>query len=88
MEEIAIPVFFFAKARELVGTGSASISIVKSSQTTGSQLLSAILKKYPVLNNISKNIVLAVNQEYIDAEQVVDIESALEIAVIPPISGG
>jgi len=87
MEEVTIPILFFAKARELVGTGTANISLVKST-LTGDQLLSAILKTFPALTRISKNIVLAVNQQYIDAEQVVEIESALEIAIIPPISGG
>jgi len=88
MEEVTIPVLFFAKARELIGSGSGSISLVRLSQTTGKQLLSAILKTFPALTDISKNIVLAVNQHYIDAEQIIEVESVYEIAVIPPISGG
>jgi len=88
MEEVSIPILFFAKARELVGVGSSSISLSKSDRITGNQLRAVIVKTFPDLENISENFVLAVNQQYIDPEQTIEVESTLEIAVIPPISGG
>ena len=33
-------------------------------------------------------MVLAVNQEYIDKEQVIHLKTGDEVAIIPPISGG
>lgn len=88
MEEVAIPILFFAKARELVGTGSSNISFVKFKKVTGKQLLSVVLKTFPALKDISENIILAVNQQYIDPEQLIEVEHTLEVAVIPPLSGG
>ena len=40
------------------------------------------------LNEIKSNLILAVNQEYIGAEESVLLKTGDEVAVIPPISGG
>ena len=88
MEEISVPILFFAKARELVGKSSSSLPVFQSSNITWNELLVLILEKFPQLNNISKNLVLAINQQYIDPQQVLELDRNSEIAVIPPLSGG
>ena len=89
MDEVVIQILFFAKARELVGKQLDSITLsVSSTRTTGKNVLDLIIQRFPLLEPISKNIVLAVNEEYIDPDQLLDIENCREIAVIPPLSGG
>lgn len=89
MDKVVIPIFFFAKARELVGKDLDSILLpLSTTKTTGGNLLGIILAKFPCLEPISKNIVLAVNEEYVESDQLLDIENCREIAVIPPLSGG
>lgn len=89
MDEVVVRILFFAKARELVQKESDNISIpLFGTKITGSNLLDIILKRFPTLEPISKNIVLAANEEYIELEQLIDIENCNEIAIIPPLSGG
>ena len=91
MDELKVQVLFFAKAREIVGQNSTHLSIKKtSSKLTGKQLLELLLENFPSLKDISQNIVLAVNQEYLvpDSQSFVELSSNSEIAVIPPLSGG
>ena len=40
------------------------------------------------LVQIEKSLLVAVNQEYIGAEQTLQLKGGDEVAVIPPISGG
>ena len=40
------------------------------------------------LSQIEKNILIAVNQEYVGSDQTVQLKAGDEVAVIPPISGG
>ena len=89
MDDVIIRIVFFAKARELVGNDFDCISLPKSTtKTTGAKLLCIILEKFPSLESISRNIVVAANEEYVEFDQLIDIENCKEIAVIPPLSGG
>jgi molybdopterin converting factor small subunit len=84
MDEVVIRILFFAKARELVGKDFDNISLSRTtSRITGANLLCIITEQFPALESISKNIVLAA-----DEDQLIDIKSCKEIAVIPPLSGG
>ena len=40
------------------------------------------------LEEIKSNLLIAVNQEYVGAEDTVRLKTGDEVAVIPPISGG
>ena len=85
--EVSVNVLFFAKSRELVGQSEAVFST--ASQQTLTQLLDALLSKYPQLQPIRDNFVLAHNQEYINIlEEVLNLQTGDEIAIIPPLSGG
>lgn len=89
MGSTTVKILFFAKARELVLKDSDTILLfLASNGTTGEDILNQVLVKYPALTPISKNIVLAINQEYVELEQLIEIESKSEIAIIPPLSGG
>lgn len=89
MDEVVIRVLFFAKARELVKKDYDSISVSSvEANISGKKLLNIILEKFSALQPISGNIVLAVDEEYIEPGQLLDLKNCSEIAIIPPLSGG
>lgn len=81
-----INLLFFAKSRELVGSGSGEL--VLTANTNFDTLKQALLLKYPSLQVIAENIILSLNEEYIDDNQQLTLREGDEVAVIPPISGG
>ena len=83
---VEVNVLFFAKGRELVGRNSTQISV--PSRSTGEELLAHLMTSYPELRVIQNNVLLAINQEYIERNTTVELQGGEELAVIPPISGG
>lgn len=86
VDAVEIKVLFFAKSREITGIKEANIKIVP--RLLGRDLLENILAEFPKLKILQDNLLLSVNQEYIEKEQLVEVFSGDEVAVIPPISGG
>lgn len=84
--DVTINLLFFAKSRELVGSGSGEL--VLTANTNFDTLKQALLLKYPSLHVIAENIILSLNEEYIDDNQQLTLREGDEVAVIPPISGG
>lgn len=84
--DVTINLLFFAKSRELVGSGSGEL--VLTANTNFDTLKQALLLKYPSLQVIAENIILSLNEEYIDDNQLLTLREGDEVAVIPPISGG
>lgn len=84
--DVTINLLFFAKSRELVGSGSGEL--VLTANTNFDTLKQALLLKYPSLQVIAENIILSLNEEYIDDNQQLTLREGDEVAVIPPISGG
>eukprot|EP01135_Chromosphaera_perkinsii_P000148 Nk52_evm44s32 gene=Nk52_evmTU44s32 len=96
-----VTLLFFAKSRELVGESSVDFEFelppasqgqeeYNSSrlQLTGGELLDIVIGKYSALQPIRDNLIVAVNQEYIEGGDRLEIKGGEEIAIIPPISGG
>eukprot|EP00959_Pyramimonas_sp_CCMP1952_P342603 7177815-Pyramimonas_sp.AAC.1 len=50
------------------------------------QMVAEVVNLFPTLGDIINNIVIAVNQEYL--EGTVTLKDGDEVAFIPPISGG
>lgn len=85
MNKVTVKVLLFAKAKELYGKKE-GIFIVDS--VIGyTELLQEIVQEYS-LSDIGGNIILAVNEEYLNRDEVVRLNSGDSIAVIPPLSGG
>lgn len=84
--DVTINLLFFAKSRELVGSGSGEL--VLTANTNFDTLKQALLLKYPSLQVIAENIILSLNEEYVDENQQLTLREGDEVAVIPPISGG
>lgn len=62
--------------------------MVLTANTNFDTLKQALLLKYPSLQVIAENIILSLNEEYIDDNQQLTLREGDEVAVIPPISGG
>eukprot|EP00042_Codosiga_hollandica_P003066 m.12793 g.12793 ORF g.12793 m.12793 type:complete len:63 (-) comp17860_c0_seq1:219-407(-) len=56
--------------------------------TTANQLISTIADAFPRLHAIKQTLVVAVNQEYVERDEVVQLSAGDELALIPPLSGG
>eukprot|EP00094_Tigriopus_californicus_P009607 TCALIF_09262-PA protein Name:"Similar to VP15 Molybdopterin synthase sulfur carrier subunit (Zea mays)" AED:0.46 eAED:0.46 QI:0/-1/0/1/-1/1/1/0/85 len=83
---VSIKVLLFAKARELAGTHELTLNVVPN--LSASDLVTQIEAQCPDLAILRGSFVLALNQDYVDHNQVLDLKSGDELAVIPPISGG
>ena len=86
-DKVAVSLLLFAKARELVGSSSVSLSL-PSSTSTYSDLVSSVLELFPVLKRLGGTFVLSLNENYIDQDSELLLRTGDELAVIPPISGG
>ena len=86
-DKVAVSLLLFAKARELVGSSSVSLSL-PSSTSTYSDLVSSVLESFPVLKRLGGTFVLSLNENYIDQDSEISLSAGDELAVIPPISGG
>jgi len=85
--KIKVSLLFFAKIREI--TGKTSTDFLVDKLLTSSELINQIFEQYPELKPLEKNLIIAVNQVYINNfEEVINFKENDEIALIPPISGG
>mmetsp|Transcript_45851 Transcript_45851/g.73756 ORF Transcript_45851/g.73756 Transcript_45851/m.73756 type:complete len:84 (-) Transcript_45851:116-367(-) len=81
-----VTVLFFALCREI--TEEEKIEIEIEEKETIKELVSKVVKKYPKMDDLMKNMVLSVNLEYKDPNSEEQLKANDEIAFIPPISGG
>jgi len=90
-EFISIKILFFAQAREQTKLSEGTLSLgINKAHLTASDLLSEIIDNYPGLRPLQKCVILSKNCTYLDldSEEVLQLRSNDEIAVIPPISSG
>ena len=66
-ERVHVKLLFFAKSRELVGRSSGEL--LSPNITSYQELKDSLLTEYPQLAVIGENIVLALNEEYIDTSK-------------------
>ncbi|KRF99930.1 uncharacterized protein Dwil_GK28256 [Drosophila willistoni] len=83
---VDVHVLLFAKCRELAKTSTATINV--PSEILASELLEKLVEKFD-LTSIKDNIILALNEVYIEnLNDRIVLKKGDEIAIIPPISGG
>jgi len=85
-DTVNVKLLLFAKARELTGLSECNLDIPTA--VSKDSLLSSILTKFPELIIISRNVMLALNDDYLLDEGNIQIKNGDEIAIIPPLSGG
>ena len=85
-----ITVLFFARARELAETSSASVDLDAAVPPTVAAARARLLELYPQLESVLLTAVFALNQSYVDRAREDDtaVTRGDELAVVPPISGG
>jgi sulfur-carrier protein len=79
-----VSVHFFARARELAGTATASVDVPDGA--TLADLRQQLAIRYPALAGLLARAALAVNNEFADDSLV--LWEAAEVALLPPVSGG
>ncbi|XP_076306410.1 molybdenum cofactor synthesis 2A [Tachypleus tridentatus] len=84
---VKVKLLFFAKARELVHVSDTELEL-PNGHYSQKNILSIILERYPVLCPIQENVILAINEEYMDRAQSIQLKEGDQLAVIPPLSGG
>eukprot|EP00877_Chromochloris_zofingiensis_P007518 jgi/Chrzof1/3019/Cz12g08130.t1 len=81
-----VTVLFFAKSREVANKPEEVYDL--DDKATTATLLEKLLAQHPQLESVMKSCVFAVNQEYVQLKEAVQLKNGDEVAVIPPLSGG
>ena len=79
-----VVVRFFARARDLAGTASASVEMPTG--VTIKELRARLQQRFPALQGLLERSALAVGDEFADDDTV--LTSNVEVAMLPPVSGG
>ena len=79
-----VEVLFFARLRELTGTGSARLELPAQSQVADA--VEKLLELYPQLREPLDSCRIALNEEFASSDTQLSANAVL--AVIPPVSGG
>lgn len=99
--KVSVKVLFFAKAKELVKVSTQDIEL-NSKFDAVEDLLEVVETKFPGLKSLNRCFVLALNEEYLFEEGLIEnhpmqikqktpdilLRDGDELAVIPPLSGG
>lgn len=81
---MTIKVRLFAVMADIAGARELDVELTQGA--TGRDLVDALAARYPRVRELIPSLKLAVNQEYVSWERVLNPED--EIALIPPVSGG
>lgn len=84
-ETVTVKILFFAKSRELAGVSESQLIVYKNTSTF--DLKEKIILTFG-LESIKNNFVLAVDEEFIEEDEQLDLSDKSVVAVIPPLSGG
>ena len=79
-----VTVRLFARLRELAGAGELTREVPDGS--TALEVWNALTREWPALNEYTKAISVAVNEEY--SRLTANVHDGDEVAFLPPVSGG
>eukprot|EP00039_Didymoeca_costata_P026318 m.15633 g.15633 ORF g.15633 m.15633 type:complete len:91 (-) comp5458_c0_seq2:100-372(-) len=86
-EQVAVEILLFGAVREHFGEKNKFITL-PFKKTTGKDLLAFLCTPLKGLENYMEQLMLAINEEYVDLDSTISISVNDEIAIIPPLSGG
>jgi molybdopterin converting factor subunit 1 len=81
---VTITIHLFARAKDLAGTDH--ILIALSDGATVAELRHQLVRQVPALEMLIARSAVAVENEYANDDQI--IKPGVEIALLPPVSGG
>ena len=84
MSPLRVKVRFFSVYRDVVEVQG--LTILVPERGTVKNLLEEILRRYPGLNHFTKNMMFAVNREFVNGDM--KLEDGDEVAIMPPVGGG
>ena len=82
--KIRLNVKFFSSVRDVIGQKNVEIEVDKN--MTVEQLLEHLKGKYSGLDDLKKQIIIAVNKNTVPKTK--RLEDGDEVALLPPVSGG
>ena len=82
--KIRLNVKFFSSVRDVIGQKSVEIEVDKN--MTAEQLLEHLKEKYSGLDDLKKQVIVAVNKNTVPKNK--RLEDGDEVALLPPVSGG
>lgn len=84
-DSVKVNVKLFAMIREIVGYDEITVRLENAAATVG-DLRAGLLSEYPTLLPLLPFSQVAVNQEVVGDDVVLNVDD--EIAILPPVSGG
>lgn len=81
---IEVDVLLFAQAKQIAGSDSVSVSLENNASVA--DLRKALAESHPDLSSLLSRSSIALDQRYATDDDVVD--EKMEVAIIPPVSGG
>lgn len=84
-EREKMEILLFGITREIAGSSKISFQPETGTELTVATLKNQLISKYPALSKLS-SLAIAVNSEYADDNR--QLTNEMEIALIPPVSGG
>jgi len=81
-----VSVLYFARSREVAGASEESLDLPPGATTL--QLLDHLRSRHPDLGGVLRSCVFAVNHDYVQLGESVELKEGDEVAIIPPLSGG
>ena len=79
-----VKVLFFASLKDISGENTIELEMEENTTVDSVKIMITIM--YPKLEPLLNFVRIAVNQEFVDAETV--INNGDELAFLPPVSGG
>lgn len=79
-----VKIKFFAGCQDIAGKRESEVELKE--ETNAKMLLEKLIKDYPGLEKMAKNILLSINMEYASSDTI--LKDGDEVALIPPVSGG
>ena len=81
-----IKIKLFASVREKLGQDE--LVLPMEGPTTAGEILARIGKEYPEVSSTVKSSRLALDMAFAKPDSIIDPQQSVEIALIPPVSGG